>query len=59
MENTLITIKQLVSEAQCYEAIRTLRWQEKVSCPHCNGQEIIKRGYHSNQPYRLGVRIRA
>ena len=52
MGNTLITIKELVSEAQCYEAIRKLRWQENISCPHCNSQEIIKRGYHSNQPYR-------
>ncbi|MEN9896799.1 MAG: hypothetical protein RLZZ66_2434, partial [Pseudomonadota bacterium] len=26
MENTLVTIKELVSEAQCYEAIRKLRW---------------------------------
>jgi transposase-like protein len=52
MENTLITIKQLVSEAQCYEVIRKLRWQEKVSCPHCDSQEIIKRGYHDNQNHR-------
>jgi flagellar biosynthesis regulator FlbT len=51
MENTLITIKQLVSEAQCYEAIRTLRWQEKISDPHCNSEKIIKRGYHANQSY--------
>jgi hypothetical protein len=33
MENTLLTIKELVSEAQCYEAIRKLRWQENISCP--------------------------
>ena len=52
MENTLITIKHLVSEAQCYEAIRTLRWQGKVSCPHCDSLEVIKRSYHSNQPDR-------
>ncbi|MFI3190524.1 MAG: transposase [Methylococcales bacterium] len=41
MKNTLITIKQLVSEAQCYEVVRTFRWQGKVSCPHCDRQEII------------------
>ena len=44
---------QTVSQrSACYEAIRTLRWQEKISCVHCNSEEIIKRGYHSNQPYR-------
>ena len=52
MENTLITIKQLVSEAQCYEVIRTLRWQGKVNCPHCDSLEIIKRGYHDHQNHR-------
>jgi hypothetical protein len=52
MENTLVTIKELVSEAQCNEAIRKLRWQENISCPHCNSQEIIKCGYHSNQPVK-------
>lgn len=52
MENTLITIKQLVSEAQCYEVIRTLRCQGKVNCPHCDSLEIIKRGYHDHQNHR-------
>jgi hypothetical protein len=43
MENTLVTIKELVSEAQCYEAIRKLRWQENISCPHCNTLQYMKR----------------
>lgn len=52
MKNTLITIKQLVSEAQCYEVIRTLGWQGKVNCPHYDSLEIIKRGYHDHQNHR-------
>ena len=52
MKNTVITIKQLVSEAQCYEVIRKLRWQEQVICPHCDSGEIIKRGYHAKQSHR-------
>jgi transposase-like protein len=59
MENTLITIKQLVSEAQCYEVIRKLRWQEQVSCPHCDSREIIKRGYHDNQTHRQRYECKA
>lgn len=52
MEKSLITIKELVSEAQCYETVRKLRWQEKVICPHCDSVEIIRRGYHDNQTHR-------
>lgn len=34
------------------QVIRTLRWQGKASCPHCDSQEIIKRGYHDQQSHR-------
>ncbi|MGZ8239468.1 MAG: transposase, partial [Methylobacter sp.] len=30
METSIITIKQLVSEAGCYASIRQLRWQDGV-----------------------------
>lgn len=52
METSIITIKQLVSEEQCYEAIRQLRWQETVRCPDCDSEHIIKRGYHNKQTAR-------
>lgn len=49
METSIITIKQLISEAQCYGAIRQLRWQGEVVCPDCGGNQIIKRGYGDKQ----------
>ncbi|MDD2725256.1 MAG: transposase [Methylovulum sp.] len=49
METSIITIKQLVSEAQCYETIRQLRRAEGVTCPHCDSGETIRRGYDSPQ----------
>jgi len=45
MQATIISIKHLVSEAQCYETIRQLRWQKGVFCPHCDSQETIRRGF--------------
>ena len=49
METSIITIKQLVSEAGCYASIRQLRWQDGVTCPHCDSVETIRRGYDSPQ----------
>ena len=45
MNTTIISIKDLVSEAQCHKTIRQLRWQGGVYCPHCDGSETIRRGY--------------
>jgi transposase-like protein len=49
MENSSISIKRLINEEQCYEAIRQLRWSDKIRCPHCDSEHIIKRGRHSTQ----------
>ena len=49
METSIITIKQLVSEAQCYATIRQLRWVDGVTCPHCDSGDTIRRGYDSPQ----------
>jgi hypothetical protein len=48
MAKSLITIKELVSEAQCYKTVKKLRWQEKVICLHSDSVEIIQRGYYDN-----------
>ncbi len=46
MQTSLLSIKHLVGEAQCYEAIRQLRWQKGVACPHCDSRETIRRGFY-------------
>jgi transposase-like protein len=45
MQTSLLSIKHLVSEAQCYEAIRHLRWRNGVVCPCCGSNETIRRGF--------------
>jgi transposase-like protein len=59
METSIVTIKQLVSEAQCYESIRQLRWQGKISCPHCESEQVIKRGYDDKQHERRRYECKA
>jgi transposase-like protein len=49
METTMISIKGLISEEQCYETVRQLRWSSKIRCPHCDSARIIKRGQHNKQ----------
>ena len=52
MDTPQITLRKLISDDQCYEAVRQLRWPEGVRCPHCGGTEIIKRGKDEAQPER-------
>ncbi|MCX7067946.1 MAG: transposase [Methylococcales bacterium] len=44
METSIISIKRLISEEQCYKTIRPLRWSGKIGCPHCDSENLIKRG---------------
>src|SRR5512147_2128502 len=43
--NTPITIRKLISEENCYETLRQLRWPEGVRCPFCGSVEVNRRGY--------------
>ena len=49
---SVIKIKKLVSDEQCYETVRGLRWPEGVKCPHCDSGNIIKRGRDDVQSAR-------
>lgn len=48
----MLTITNLIDNAKCYEMVRQFRWPEGVHCPHCNSQEIAKRGKDETQPER-------
>ena len=52
MNLQLLSIQDLISNAQCYEALRALRWPEGVDCPHCQSAHVIKRGKDESQPDR-------
>lgn len=46
-----IKIQNIVSEAQCYEQFRSVRWDNGVHCPNCGSDHIVKNGGNPNQRY--------
>ncbi len=47
-----LEIKNLIDDEECYKQIRNLRWPENISCPHCQSEDIIKRGKDDTEPFR-------
>ncbi len=47
-----IQIQHLIDDARCYEAVRDLRWPGKTFCPHCDSDNIIKRGKDDTSPHK-------
>ena len=45
----MIKIHQLLDNAKCFETIRTLRWPEAVTCPHCRSDQITRQGKDDTQ----------
>ena len=37
---------------KCFESEQKLRWPTGVSCPHCDSQQLTKRGLDETQPCR-------
>jgi len=47
-----LNIQSLISDERCYDQVRQLRWPEKVHCPHCESEHIIRRGKDEAQVHR-------
>ena len=48
----MIHIQSLIDDAKCFETVRTLRWPDGVSCPHCDSFDITNQGRDDTQPKR-------
>lgn len=48
----MLSIQNLIDDAKCYETVRSLRWPDRVKCPHCESTLINKRGRHNKQKHR-------
>src|SRR5262245_57887484 len=48
----MIHIQSLIDDAKCFETVRTLRWPDGVSCPHCDSFDVTKQGRDDTQPER-------
>ena len=38
----MVNIQDLIDDAKCYETVRTMRWPDGVSCPHCSSAAVIR-----------------
>jgi transposase-like protein len=47
-----LNIHNLIDDAKCFEAVRNLRWPNKVKCPHCQSNHIVKRGKDDAHEHR-------
>ncbi len=48
----LVHIKSLIDDEKCYETVRKLRWPEGCTCPFCESNHVIRRGFDDTQPSR-------
>jgi len=43
----MISIRELVSDEQCYATIRKLRWPDGIQCVHCKSIRVNRNGHKS------------
>jgi transposase-like protein len=48
----MVSIQDLIDDAKCYQTIRDMRWPDRVTCPHCSSDSVIKNGRDDTQPHR-------
>ena len=49
----VLHLQNLLNDESCYEKIRELRWpNSKITCPNCNSNEVVKKGFHNNHKAR-------
>ena len=44
----MLNIQKLVSENQCYESVREMRWKNGVLCVNCKSNQVRKNGSKEN-----------
>jgi transposase-like protein len=55
----MVNIQDLLDDAKCSETVRTMRWPDGVTCPHCSSASVIKNGRDDTQPHRQRYECRA
>jgi transposase-like protein len=48
----MVNIRDLIDHAKCYETVRSMRWPDRVTCPHCLSDSVIKDGKDDTEPQR-------
>ena len=55
----LINLSGLLDDAKCFALVRQLRWPERVRCPGCGSDTVIRDGCDDTQPHRQRYRCKA
>jgi transposase-like protein len=48
----MINIRDLIDDAKCYQTVRSMRWPDGVTCPHCSSASVIRDGRDDTEPHR-------
>lgn len=48
----MLNIQNLIDDFKCFETVRSMRWPDGVSCPHCASTQVIRKGHDDTQPAR-------
>src|SRR3954451_23734097 len=51
-DRPMVNIQDLIDDAKCYETVRSMRWPDGVSCPHCSSAAVTKDGRDATRPNR-------
>ena len=55
----LVNLSGLLDDAKCFALVRQLRWPERVRCPGCGSDTVIRDGCDDTQPHRQRYRCKA
>ena len=45
----MVNIRDLIDDAKCFQTIRDMRWPDRVICPRCSSEAVIKDGRDDTQ----------
>ena len=48
----MVTIRDLIDDAKCFQTVRDMRWPDLVTCPHCSSESVIRDGRDDTQAHR-------
>lgn len=48
----MVNFQNLVDDAKCYDAVRTMRWPDGVTCSHGSSASVLKNGRDDSLPHR-------
>jgi transposase-like protein len=48
----MANIQDLIDDTRCYQTVQEMRWPDRIFCPRCSSESVIKDGRNDTQPHR-------